>query len=53
MKYKHECGDLKDSNVYFGDIPGFQETEGIQIEDVQNVILGHVPNKYKVHLNHA
>ncbi|XP_060589010.1 uncharacterized protein LOC132744342 isoform X2 [Ruditapes philippinarum] len=48
MKYKHESEDIIDSNVFIGDIPGFQESDGIQLDDVKNVILGHVPIRYKI-----
>jgi hypothetical protein len=51
IKYKHESEDIIDSNVFIGDIPGFQESDGIQLDDVKNVILGHVPIKYKVNIS--
>ncbi|XP_053404081.1 uncharacterized protein LOC128558524 isoform X2 [Mercenaria mercenaria] len=48
MKYKHESEDIIGSNVYIGDLPGFQESGGIQLDAVKYVIQGHVPNRFKI-----
>ncbi|XP_053390979.1 interferon-induced protein 44-like [Mercenaria mercenaria] len=51
LKYKQkleEKNKLCSSNVFIGDLPGFQENLGIQLEDVKYVVQGHVPNRYKI-----
>ncbi|XP_045176834.2 uncharacterized protein LOC123537242 [Mercenaria mercenaria] len=40
---------LDNSNVYFGDSPGFQDKGGITRQDVNFILDGHVPNNYQVY----
>ncbi|XP_053390725.1 interferon-induced protein 44-like, partial [Mercenaria mercenaria] len=48
IKHRSETGDLKSSHVYFGDMPGIQEDNGLDLDQVKHIVNGHVPNKYKI-----
>ncbi|XP_053404060.1 interferon-induced protein 44-like [Mercenaria mercenaria] len=51
FRYKQKLEEedkLCSSSVFIGDLPGFQENLGIQLEAVKYVVQGHVPNSYKI-----
>ncbi|XP_053391536.1 uncharacterized protein LOC128554302 isoform X2 [Mercenaria mercenaria] len=51
LRYKKKLEQedkLCSSSAFIGDLPGFQENLGIQLEAVKYIVQGHVPNSYKI-----
>ncbi|XP_053392373.1 interferon-induced protein 44-like [Mercenaria mercenaria] len=45
MFQMYKVGD-KRSNVYFGDMPGFEKVDGITKEDILSIVEGNIPKKF-------
>ncbi|XP_060588661.1 interferon-induced protein 44-like [Ruditapes philippinarum] len=48
LKFKSEPGKTNTSNVFFCDMPGIQDKEGVKLEQAKLIVKGHVPNKFKI-----
>lgn len=48
MQYKDKSEQIQNSNVFIGDTPGFQASDGVSVKDIEYVIKGRIRNKYKI-----
>lgn len=48
MACKQASGAVFDTNVFIGDMPGIQEIEGVQLENIKDIIQGNVKSGCKI-----